>query len=109
MYMRTFNLSWALLILLTGCRKESAPPKEKTHKEAGGPARVSVVGPETSAVAIDMDKGWCSGHGVPESVCTRCNESLIEKFKAGRDWCAEHGLPESQLFFDSFEFSPPPR
>src|SRR3990172_972958 len=94
--MRTTHLSWALLILLTGCEKESAPPKEKPHKEAGGRAKVSVVGPEASAVAIDMDKGWCSGHGVPESVCTRCDESLIEKFKAGGDWCAEHGLPESQ-------------
>lgn len=39
---------------------------------------------------------WCGGHGVPESVCTRCNPKLIPAFKATGDWCAEHGLPESQ-------------
>lgn len=39
---------------------------------------------------------WCAGHGVPESVCTRCNPSLIPEFKAKNDWCAGHGLPESQ-------------
>lgn len=38
---------------------------------------------------------WCGGHGVPESVCTRCNASLIAAFKATNDWCAEHGLPET--------------
>jgi len=43
-----------------------------------------------------MSLGWCNGHAVPESVCTRCNASLIPKFKEGGDWCAEHGLPESQ-------------
>lgn len=53
-------------------------------------------GPQTSAVPIDMSLGWCGGHGVPESVCTRCDASLIPQFKEGGDWCAEHGLPESQ-------------
>jgi cobalt-zinc-cadmium efflux system membrane fusion protein len=43
-----------------------------------------------------MSKGWCTGHSVPESVCTRCDDSLVEKFKAAGDWCGEHGLPESQ-------------
>ena len=39
---------------------------------------------------------WCKEHGVPESVCTRCNEKLIAQFQAKGDWCKEHGLPESQ-------------
>ena len=39
---------------------------------------------------------WCSAHEVPESLCTRCNSSLIAGFKATGDWCEEHGLPESQ-------------
>ncbi len=39
---------------------------------------------------------WCLEHAVAESVCTRCNPSLIAAFKATHDWCAEHGLPESQ-------------
>lgn len=39
---------------------------------------------------------WCGEHQVPESLCTRCNPSLIAAFKATGDWCEEHGLPESQ-------------
>lgn len=39
---------------------------------------------------------WCKEHSVPESICTRCNESLIAGFQAKGDWCKEHGLPESQ-------------
>ena len=39
---------------------------------------------------------WCGAHGVPESMCTRCNASLIPAFKATGDWCAKHGMPESQ-------------
>lgn len=38
----------------------------------------------------------CEEHGVPESLCFRCNPSLAAAFKAKGDWCAEHGLPESQ-------------
>ena len=39
---------------------------------------------------------WCGEHQVPESLCTRCNASLVPAFQATGDWCAEHGLPESQ-------------
>lgn len=39
---------------------------------------------------------WCKEHGVPESVCTRCNAKLIPEFQSKRDWCEEHELPESQ-------------
>jgi cobalt-zinc-cadmium efflux system membrane fusion protein len=54
------------------------------------------LGPKTSPVPVDLSKGWCGGHGVPELVCTRCDASLIPRFKEGGDWCADHGLPESQ-------------
>jgi cobalt-zinc-cadmium efflux system membrane fusion protein len=39
---------------------------------------------------------WCKEHGVPESVCTRCNAKLIAGFQSMGDWCKEHELPESQ-------------
>ena len=38
---------------------------------------------------------WCGGHGLPESMCTKCNPSLLEGFKTSGDWCAGHGFPES--------------
>lgn len=39
---------------------------------------------------------WCGEHAVPESMDTRCDQSLIPAFKATGDWCDKHGLPESQ-------------
>ncbi len=88
-------LLWAVVMfsLANGCGKASpeSPPEARAKGEQ--PAK---WGPETSAVAADPASGWCGGHGVPESVCTRCNAGLIAKFKAGGDWCSEHSLPESQ-------------
>ena len=39
---------------------------------------------------------WCEEHGVPESLDTRCDKSLIPAFRATGDWCKIHGLPLSQ-------------
>lgn len=60
--------------------------------EAEKPAAVAAGSPQAASTTPD----WCSEHGVPESVCTRCNASLIAAFKAKKDWCTEHTLPESQ-------------
>jgi hypothetical protein len=38
----------------------------------------------------------CGPHGVPKSLCTRCNPKLAAVYKAKGDWCAEHERPESQ-------------
>jgi len=82
--------------LTSGCDKKKS---ENKSPRSGGtsmkPATMSGIGPGASAVAVDMSEGWCGGHGVPESVCTRCGASP-EKFKEAGDWCEEHNLPESQ-------------
>lgn len=46
--------------------------------------------------SLSSEADWCAGHGVPESLCTRCNPVLIPQFKKEGDWCTGHGLPESQ-------------
>lgn len=55
---------------------------------------------ESKHAAADVVPGsyedWCGEHGVAESVCTRCDPSIVAAFKATNDWCSEHGLPESQ-------------
>ncbi|MFC1742492.1 efflux RND transporter periplasmic adaptor subunit [Candidatus Riflebacteria bacterium] len=43
-----------------------------------------------------VSKGFCKGHRVPESFCTRCNPDIIPAFKKKNDWCKGHNLPESQ-------------
>ncbi len=76
---------------MTGCKSKSetsAPSETKEHSAA--PAEPLVH----KAEVID----WCREHGVPESVCTRCNSSLVAKYKEKGDWCNEHGVPESQCF-----------
>lgn len=62
-----------------GCKDKNSPPQGKV---SSGDAK--------------SEGEICAEHGVPESVCTRCDPSLIPAFKAKGDWCGEHGLPESQ-------------
>ncbi|MBI4717815.1 MAG: efflux RND transporter periplasmic adaptor subunit [Planctomycetes bacterium] len=85
--------AWASMFA-GACKKEESRPPAAAPAPAGGV--LHAVGPESSPVPPTLDKGWCSGHGVPESVCTRCDASLIPKFKAANDWCGEHALPETQ-------------
>ena len=82
------------MLAVLGCDGPAA--EHDSHARSAVAAATVETGPQTSSVAIDMSQGWCGGHGVPESVCTRCDADLIRQFKEGGDWCAEHGLPESQ-------------
>jgi cobalt-zinc-cadmium efflux system membrane fusion protein len=77
-----------LTSLLTACGGGDTP------KQGNQPAKVEPAkAPLVEKVQV---ADWCKEHGVPESVCTRCNESLVAGFKAKGDWCKEHDLPESQ-------------
>jgi cobalt-zinc-cadmium efflux system membrane fusion protein len=38
---------------------------------------------------------WCTEHGVPESMCVKCNPALAADFKAKGNWCGSHEVPES--------------
>ena len=81
-------LTAALTLSLGACSKSEAPADpQQTATEA------AAVVPTRPAQADPAD--WCGGHGLPESMCTKCNPELTEKFKAAGDWCAEHELPES--------------
>ena len=51
--------------------------------------------PRTSTNTAPSTDAFCSEHGVPEAMCTKCNPKLIPVFQEKGDWCAEHGLPES--------------
>ncbi len=67
---------------------------KKTDAEPRAAASAADHAP--SGVKPGSHEDWCGEHQVPESLCTRCNPSLIAAFKATGDWCEEHGLPESQ-------------
>jgi hypothetical protein len=86
------------LIILSFAALCSSSCKKESEAVAGNAA------PNTSAAVQHAPahakpgsyEDWCAEHQVPESLCTRCNASLVAAFKATGDWCAEHGLPESQ-------------
>ena len=76
--------------LLPGCgREEPKPP-------AGAASTENTATHADASVVPGSYEDWCGEHAVPESMCTRCNPTLIAAFKATNDWCVEHGLPESQ-------------
>jgi cobalt-zinc-cadmium efflux system membrane fusion protein len=64
--------------------------------QASGDAKPYAEGASPASAPAPVPVDWCGGHGVPESVCTRCNADLIPAFKAKGDWCKEHDLPNSQ-------------
>lgn len=87
--MRLHHILLCSLFAVAGCGPEKPAP---AGKPSDAPKQVTPIIPKTQV------HDWCKEHGVPESICTRCNESLIAGFKAKGDWCAKHGLPDSQCF-----------
>jgi hypothetical protein len=76
-----------LASLPVGCGGEE--PRQGTSPQPKAETRAPLI--QNVEVA-----DWCKEHAVPESVCTRCNASLIPDFQKKGDWCKEHSLPESQ-------------
>ena len=73
------------LVLGTACQRD--PPKTDDEAETNSSP--------PSSPARGERGDWCAGHGLPESMCTKCNPGLTEGFKEKGDWCEEHQLPES--------------
>jgi hypothetical protein len=84
---------------VAGCDRDAN--KGTTGDKGGGtpPQQAEKPKPATQPIIpVAAAADWCREHGVPESVCTRCNESLIPAFKAKGDWDEQHKLPKSQCF-----------
>lgn len=45
---------------------------------------------ELIAPARVEKESWCGEHGVPESICVECNETLLPRLKSA--WCRMHGV-----------------
>lgn len=77
-----------IAVALLGLTLFACEKKQESAKNTSGKT-------QTTAAAEPAAVDWCAEHGVPESVCTRCNKKLIAEFKKKGDWCKEHDLPES--------------
>jgi len=81
----------ALSLALLGCPDSStSPPAQDPSPTAPAPAQPLVNKKEAA--------DWCGEHGVPESVCSRCNAQVAAEMKEKGDWCNEHAVAESQCF-----------
>lgn len=89
----------AFLTFALACDKQE-PAKSEGAEPADDHAHEEHAGDDHAHAQHGYEPGshedWCGEHQVPESMCTRCNESLIPAFKATGDWCDEHELPKSQ-------------
>jgi cobalt-zinc-cadmium efflux system membrane fusion protein len=103
------TLAVGVAILATGCKDAGTTtsrgsagaaqveaPKPKVGDPAGSEAPGAPAGAERgSGARVGDPADWCGGHALPESMCTKCNPEIVEKFKSAGDWCEEHGYPES--------------
>lgn len=46
----------------------------------------------------DHSGWWCAEHGVPEHLCSLCQEDVAAKLKKAGDWCKIHDRAQSQCF-----------
>ena len=86
-------LAAGIALLAGGCERRGAGSTASPGGTHSVPARTPPL--VTAARSAPDPTDWCRGHGLPESMCTKCNPELIEEFEAAGDWCAEHGFPES--------------
>ncbi|MCA9630406.1 MAG: hypothetical protein KC766_22200 [Myxococcales bacterium] len=110
------HIAVALFVSLSfvACEKKNDSPQQVQQPTTpAAPAAASAAEPTHAAqgVRAGSHEDWCGEHQVPESLCTRCNPSLIAAFKATGDWCEEHGLPESQCLIcnPDLKIERPPR
>ncbi len=91
------HIAVAIVVSLAfvACEKKNDSPQQVQQPRT--PA-ASAAEPTHAAQGVrsGSHEDWCGEHQVAESLCTRCNPSLIAAFKATGDWCEEHGLPKSQ-------------
>jgi cobalt-zinc-cadmium efflux system membrane fusion protein len=78
-----------------GCGETGGSAASHSHATTTT-ASASAAAPVQPLVQAPKAADWCKEHGVPESVCTKCNTALVADFQKKGDWCKSHGLPESQ-------------
>jgi hypothetical protein len=86
----------SLALLLVGCRQGERSTETRSGAENAIAEAPTGEGHASDVVVPGSYEDWCEEHQVAESMCTRCDASLIPAFKASGDWCDEHGLPDSQ-------------
>ncbi len=81
----------ALVLSSAGCTKKEGNGKDQQAKAK-----------EESKKELDPkdkhDGWWCPEHGVPEHLCSLCQDDVAAKSKKEGDWCKIHDRAQSQCF-----------
>jgi hypothetical protein len=46
----------------------------------------------------DHSGWWCKEHGIPEHLCSICDDKVADECKSNGDWCKQHNRARSQCF-----------
>jgi len=97
--MKRFAWIAALALALTasaGCRKTDQTAASAKEDSAAALSGEGLGSGHAAGVVPGSYEDWCDEHQVPETMCTRCDPSLVPAFKMANDWDEKHGLPKSQ-------------
>jgi len=97
--MNRFAWMAALLIAFTvavGCSKKDQTSARAPEVSAPADTSEGANSGHAAGIVPGSHEDWCDEHQVQETMCTRCDPSLIPAFKASGDWDEMHGLPKSQ-------------
>lgn len=88
-------------LALVGCSKENRSTARTDTTAMPGTGAATDTAEATGlghaeGIVPGSYEDWCDEHQVQETMCTRCDPSLIPAFKASGDWDEKHGLPTSQ-------------
>lgn len=85
----------ATMVLITaGCSKES----DKGGQANTGQTEKKSAKEGDDKKVHDHSGWWCEEHGVPENLCSLCNNKVAAKCKKDGDWCPLHDRAKSQCF-----------
>lgn len=89
----------AALFVLTataGCGRKDATTARTPAISASEKSSEGASSGHAAGIVPGSYEDWCDEHQVQETMCTRCDASLIPAFKVAGDWDEKHGLPKSQ-------------
>jgi cobalt-zinc-cadmium efflux system membrane fusion protein len=85
----------ALLLVIGGCGQQDDKQSTADHKARAEEPQGTKPAEKKGH---DHSEWWCAEHGIPEHLCSMCNEKVAAECKKKGDWCKEHDRAQSQCF-----------
>jgi len=95
------RITWmaALMFVIAaaaGCSKQDQTTARGLEGSTPADTSEGVISGHATGIVPGSYEDWCDEHQVQETMCSRCDPTLIPAFKAAGDWDEKHGLPKSQ-------------